>query len=81
MLESIELRWFYRGHIPNRLCGLFSDSNQQTKPELRTDYYLLIGNCDNLGIKLRNSRLEIKWLKKREHFDLPKENIEGKQER
>ena len=81
MLESIEIRWFYRGHVPNRLHELFSNSNLQTEPESRTDYYLLIGNCDNLGIKLRNSRLEIKWLKKREHFDLPEKNIEGKQER
>lgn len=81
VLESIEIRWFYKGHVPNRLYELFSGSNLQIKPELRTDYYLLIGNCDSLGIKLRNSRLEIKWLKKREHFDLPKKNIEGKQER
>jgi hypothetical protein len=81
VLESIEIRWFYKGQIPNKLYQLFSNSNLQTKPELRTDYYLLIENCDSLGIKLRNSRLEIKWLKKREHFDFSKKNIEGNQER
>jgi hypothetical protein len=81
MLETIEIRWFYKGEIPNKLYERFSNSKLQIKPELRTDYYLLIENCDSLGIKLRNSRLEIKWLKKRERVNMLEKDIGGNQER
>lgn len=78
MLESVELRWFYEDHSPLNLDKIFKSSKIQTNYEIRSDYYLLIKNCDYIGIKLRNSRLEIKWRNYDQLFDLPKLNISGK---
>jgi hypothetical protein len=78
MLESVEVRWFFQGQMPDKLLPILDDSNIQSKWACRSDYYLLIGNCDNVGIKLRNSRLELKWLKKSSNLDLPQLNIYGK---
>jgi hypothetical protein len=79
MLESVELRWFYKGQLPNELNTTFCNSDIKLEPESRTDYYLLIENCDSLGIKLRNSRLEIKKLK-RNHIELLNKYVNGKME-
>ena len=78
MLESVEIRWFFQGQMPDKLHSILDDSNIQSKWESRSDYYLLIEKCDNVGIKLRNSRLELKWLKKSNNFNLPQFNIDGK---
>ena len=78
MLESVEIRWFFQGQMPDKLHSILGDSDIQSKWESRSDYYLLIEKCDNVGIKLRNSRLELKWLKKSKNFNLPQFNIDGK---
>ncbi len=78
MLESTELRWFYEDHLPLNLDKVFKSLKLQSNYEVRSDYYLLIKNCDYIGIKLRNSRLEIKWRKYDQLFDLSKLNISGK---
>src|SRR6476661_1712270 len=77
MLESVEIRWFFQGQMPDKLHSILGDSDIQSKWESRSDYYLLIEKCDNLGIKLRNSRLELKWLKKSTNFNLPQLNVTG----
>jgi hypothetical protein len=59
MLETIELRWFFKGSLSQ---NAFAD-NYLTTPnnyELRSDYYFIIRNCDYLGVKIREKRLEIK---------------------
>ena len=78
MLESVEIRWFFQGQMSDKLLAILGDSNIQSKWESRSDYYLLIEKCDSMGIKLRNSRLELKWLKKSNNFNLPQLNIDGK---
>jgi hypothetical protein len=78
MLESVEIRWFFQEQMPDNLLPILGDSNIQSKWTSRSDYYLLIEKCDNVGIKLRNSRLELKWLKKSNNFNLPQLNIDGK---
>ena len=78
MLESLEIRWFFQGRIPDNFYLIFNDSDDQTKWETRSDYYLLNEYGDNIGIKLRNSRLELKWLKRSNNFALPQLNIDGK---
>jgi hypothetical protein len=78
MLESVEIRWFFQGRIPDNFYLIFNDSDDQTKWETRSDYYLLNEYGDNIGIKLRNSRLELKWLKRSNNFTLPQLNIDGK---
>ncbi len=78
MLESVEIRWFYKGSLPNKLFHIFDKSDVQPNFESRSDYYLLIENCDNIGIKLRNSRLELKWRKNNNHSILHNRNIIGR---
>ena len=39
-------------------------------PENRTDHYLLVQSCDNIGIKVRNSRLEIKRRRDVQPYDI-----------
>lgn len=67
MLSSTELRWFYPGKLPETICAWFSSEslgNSLGPPEEREDLYLAIAtDCDYLGIKLRQGRLEIKWRK------------------
>ncbi len=62
MLNSIELRWFFNGAIPKNVAK-FCILSFKCKIEYRTDYYLQLKNCNYLGIKLRDKRLEIKWRK------------------
>ena len=78
MLESVEIRWFFQGPMPDKLHSIIDNSNIQSKWESRSDYYLLIEKCDNVGIKLRNSRLELKWLKISNNFNLPQFDVDGK---
>lgn len=67
MLSSTELRWFYPGKLPEAICSWFSSKqvgNDLEPPEEREDIYLAIAlDCDYMGIKLRQGRLEIKWRK------------------
>ncbi len=67
MLSSTELRWFYPGKLPEAICAWFSSQSLGSvlePPEKREDIYLVIASdCDYMGIKLRQGRLEIKWRK------------------
>ena len=49
--------------------------------ENRTDHYLLVQGCDNIGIKVRNSRLEIKRRRDVRPYDISELNISGNIER
>jgi hypothetical protein len=57
--------------MPEKLYSMLGDSHIRPKWESRSDYYLLIEKCYNVGIKLRNSRLELKYLIKSNNFNLP----------
>ena len=52
----IELRWFHPELLPDRIEKWFGEA----KWEKRIDYYLYIPN-ENMGIKLREKKLEIKY--------------------
>lgn len=66
MLTTTELRWFYRGTLPPAIADWFAADTLgeylQT-PEERSDVYLYVPECEYLGIKLRQKRLEIKLRK------------------
>jgi hypothetical protein len=59
MLTTIELRWFYPGMLPELMKDWF-DGDIGVNPESREDFYLKLPNCEYLGIKLRQGRLEVK---------------------
>ena len=67
MLSSTELRWFYPDKLPEAISAWFGAKYLGTAlepPEKREDIYLYIAaDCDYMGIKLRQGRLEIKWRK------------------
>ncbi len=76
MLNSIELRWFFKGAIPEDFVK-FCNLSFKCKIEYRIDYYLEL-NCNYLGIKLRDKRLEIKWRKNsNDIIRLLNQNISG----
>ena len=66
MLTTNELRWFYPGKIPEDIEVWFQQNcliDQMQAPEERQDRYLYTPECNYLGIKLRQGRLEVKWRK------------------
>jgi len=74
VFHTVEVRWFRRGDLPRTVLSWFNHCpGKASRLEERTDAYLLT-HVDNLGIKIREGRLEIKfrthWVGKREF--LPK---------
>jgi hypothetical protein len=63
MLNSLEVRWFISGELPAEVSAWFvGDIGGQLQPsETREDVYLYTPECEYMGIKLRQGRLEIKW--------------------
>lgn len=78
MLESTEIRWFFEGTLPHEIKENFKNNESKNSIENRIDYYLVLKDTDYVGIKLRNSRLEIKWRRKIFQFNFPESEIEGK---
>jgi hypothetical protein len=58
-LHTLETRWFYPGGVPSKLESWFNSLGMVEKIPPRTDLYLS-GLGEDLGIKLREGRLEIK---------------------
>jgi hypothetical protein len=84
MLTSNELRWFYPGTIPEDIEVWFQQNcliDQMQPPEKGEDQYLYAPECDYLGIKLRQGRLEVKWRKAEFGAVRLAEFIEGKVEK
>lgn len=64
MLLTAEVRWFYRGTLPEEILRWFQQDQlgeHLAPPEEREDWYLYSPENDYMGIKLRQGRLEIKW--------------------
>ncbi|MDI9635389.1 hypothetical protein QQ054_15410 [Oscillatoria amoena NRMC-F 0135] len=64
MLTSVEVRWFLAGSVPEKIEAWFLAETQigQLSPkEQRQDIYLDLSNREDLGIKLRQNNLEVKW--------------------
>jgi hypothetical protein len=80
MLKSTEIRWFFEGKIPNNVNKILNETNLDVS-ENRTDHYLLVQGCDNIGIKIRNSRLEIKRRRDVRPYNISRLNINGHIER
>lgn len=65
MQLTAELRWFYRGTLPEETLQWFQQEQlgKYVAPEEREDVYLYLPECEYMGIKLRQERLEVKWRK------------------
>ncbi|MBW4663021.1 MAG: hypothetical protein KME01_02285 [Chroococcus sp. CMT-3BRIN-NPC107] len=84
MLSTTELRWFYPGKLPEAISAWFNAQylgKALESPEKREDIYLYVASdCDYMGIKLRQGRLEIKWRKAELGILRVIEGVEGKLE-
>ena len=78
MFPSCEIRWFFKGDIPDEIQKWFFslDESNQYQPE-RIDHYLKIPDQKNLGIKLREGRIEIKKQKEEPSFLKINEKVSG----
>jgi hypothetical protein len=63
LLPSAEIRWFFQGTLSDEILNWFSPPEQERNLESeREDQYLLLPECDTVGVKLREGKLEVKAL-------------------
>ena len=61
MYPTAEVRWFFRGPVPPDVAAWFERGTESIRHEPpREDRYLRLCDTDDLNIKLREGRLEIK---------------------
>jgi len=60
MIESLELRWFLSGSVPDAAKRWFEALGPDVELESRTDRYLIPTESDDLGLKVREGRVEAK---------------------
>ena len=60
-LKTLEIRWFFREDCHSLRSGFGRLPSEQLTRESRTDNYLRLPGRDDLGIKIRQGRLEIKY--------------------
>ncbi|HOU12889.1 MAG TPA: hypothetical protein PKZ84_07205 [Anaerolineae bacterium] len=61
MFPTLETRWFYPGPIPQDVLAWYHYGERAPEAQpTRIDYYLRLTDHDDLGIKLREGRIEIK---------------------
>lgn len=84
MFTTLELRWFYRGTLPAEIKDWFAEDGLGQHLgglEEREDTYLYIPECEDLGVKLRQGKLEIKWRKTDLGVLCLRDNLAGKTEK
>lgn len=57
---TLEVRWFLRGQIPETIAQDFHQGTIVPPLEKREDWYLQLPHNEELGIKLRENKVEIK---------------------
>ena len=60
MTESLEVRWFLPGPIPDAAQAWFDLLGAPVEAASRTDRYLVPTESDDLGVKMREGRIEAK---------------------
>jgi hypothetical protein len=61
MYPTMEVRWFYQGDLPEAIRSWFhSGAIAPSAPQSREDWYLSLPQTDDLGIKLRQGKIEVK---------------------
>lgn len=70
-LISAEIRWFFEGRMEDEARHWIEQEPKVSLPEERVDIYFVYPNSTKCGIKLREERLEVKALSRKEkriHF-------------
>ena len=55
MFHSAEVRWFFHQTVPADVFAWFC-GNRRLDPETRPDDYLVIPNCETIGVKMRDAK-------------------------
>jgi hypothetical protein len=77
--ESAEVRWFFDGSVPKAVIEWFGRGDVPPENEsTREDVYLNMPGNDDLGIKLREGKLEIKRRKSHPNSERLCPNVEGR---
>jgi hypothetical protein len=58
--RSYEVRWFFDGVVPEQVTRWWAQSVDRKDAPVRTDVYFVVPNRPDLGLKLREGRLELK---------------------
>ena len=65
--QTIEVRWFYRGNVPDEIANWFDTlAGVRSPADTRADFYLQSSSPD-IGVKIRQGNLEVKHLQ--QQFD------------
>lgn len=59
-ISTLEVRWFLPGPVPPEAETWFASLGPEGTPESRTDRYLIPTESDDLGLKIREGRVEAK---------------------
>jgi hypothetical protein len=60
MLRSAEVRWFISGALPGEVLSWFKAGQALDSEGVQVHEYLVFQDCQSVGVKLREGRLEIK---------------------
>ena len=63
MLYTTEVRWFIPETLPDAVLDWFGAAQALDSEGVRVHEYLLFPDCDSVGVKLRDGRLEIKAIR------------------
>lgn len=81
MKASAEVRWFLKESVPSQIVGWFKGGDIAAKNEgARWDIYFNLPGNDNLSIKLREGKLQIKQRKAELGFQRWRDDVEGRVE-
>src|SRR5208337_5339069 len=80
---GVELRWFFNGIMPADVQYWFANQlpgNQPAKENSRKDLYFIVGDREDLGLKISRGFLELKWRQDSQPFSLSEPRIIGVKE-
>jgi hypothetical protein len=78
MFPTVETRWFYPDPVPPDVLAWYHYGERAPEAQpTRIDYYLRLADNDNLGIKLREGRIEIKQRAKQYGIEQLHEHVHG----
>ena len=80
MLRSAEVRWFISGALPGEVLSWFKAGQAIDSEGVQVHEYLLFPDCQSVGVKLREGRLEIKAILATSHPLSLEPGIQGRPE-
>ena len=81
-VATLEPRWFFDGDVPEDVRQWFDGAlpGPSVEPARRSDFYLIVPGRDDLGLKLREQKLELTWRNRSRPFVSDRVNARGTSE-